>query len=198
MAHKLKITLQYTEPKIYRTVVVPEHFSFHELHYVIQCVMPWNNSHLYQFNTGRAYASDIISLINTDDEMFFGGFSDPQHDQYDANKTFLADFFNGKSKKMSYIYDLGDDWTHHIIVLKKPSEEVLISKCIKGENPAPIDDCGGIPGFYEIVEISKLKRKNEEEQEIMEWYGIPKNKTYEEVYKFDIDQTNLLLAEFFR
>ncbi len=39
MSHKLKITLEGSEPKIYRTVIAPEKFTFHELHCVIQNVM---------------------------------------------------------------------------------------------------------------------------------------------------------------
>src|SRR5690606_25688689 len=67
MSHKLKISLNNTEPKIYRTVIVPERFNFHQLHIVIQCVMNWNNSHLYQFNVGVAYRSDTIALEDPDE-----------------------------------------------------------------------------------------------------------------------------------
>lgn len=36
MSHKLKITLEDTNPKVYRTVIVPEHFTFDMLHIVKQ------------------------------------------------------------------------------------------------------------------------------------------------------------------
>lgn len=197
MAHKLKITLQYTEPTVYRTVIVPEHFNFDDLHIVIQCVMNWDNSHLYQFNIGQAYGSDSISEPSPDEEDF-ARFFGSRYRKYDATKTFLSDFFNGQKKKMNYIYDFGDDWLHSITVLKKPSEEVLIPKCIKGENAAPLEDIGGIPGFYEVKEIMDKKRKTSENKEMLEWYGLPKNKSYDEVFGFDIDETNEILLENFR
>lgn len=72
MAHKLKIVLQHTEPKIYRTVIVPENFTFDDLHMVIQCVMNWDNSNLYMFNLGAPYASDSIKPLHGEDDDDFG------------------------------------------------------------------------------------------------------------------------------
>lgn len=143
MSHKLRIILEGSEPKIYRTVIVPEKFTFDDLHYVIQCVMNWDDSHMYQFNTGKPYHSDVIKLVDEED-YFFG--SSSRHKEYDSEKTYISDFFNGLTKKMTYTYDFGDDWTHIITVLKKSEEEVLYPKCVKGENSAPIEDCGGIWG----------------------------------------------------
>lgn len=199
MAHKLRIELLYTEPKIYRTVIVPEHFTFHDLHVVIQCVMNWNDSHLYQFNLGSPYVSDRISLPDSDDEdededdFFFG----PRYEKLNALEEKLSTYFNGQKKKINYIYDFGDDWIHSITVNKKPSEEVLIPQCIKGENDAPIDDIGSIPGFYHFLEIIDKKRKSDEDREMLEWCGIPKGKSYHDVYGFDLDEINERLKEAF-
>jgi Plasmid pRiA4b ORF-3-like protein len=196
MSHKLKITLEGSEPKIYRTVVVPEKFTFDELHYVIQNVMNWENYHMYQFNVGRPYSSDSIKLLDAEEEDF--GFSQKRHKVYDAEETYLSDFFNGQYKKLTYTYDFGDDWFHTITPFKKPMEEVLLPKCINGENAAPIEDCGGIWDFNEVLEIIGKKRKTAEEKEMIEWYGIPKGQTYDDVYGFNIDEINEKLTEFFR
>jgi len=45
----LKITLIGSQPKIWRRVEVHSGLTLHELHYVIQCVFNWDNSHLYHF-----------------------------------------------------------------------------------------------------------------------------------------------------
>lgn len=199
MAHKLKIELAYSEPKIYRTVIVPENFNFHQLHLVIQLIMNWDDSHIYQFNLGAPYRSDAVRLIDIDDDFdndfddFFGsGYTD-----FDSSKTLISDYFNGQLKKVNYIYDFGDDWIHIIKPLKKPNEEVLFPVCIKGENAAPIDDIGGIPGFYDLLEIINKKRKNAEERDMLEWYGIPKGKSYNDLFGFDIDAINQNLASIF-
>lgn len=196
MSHKLKIILEGSVPKIYRTVIVPEKFTFHQLHSVIQNVMNWEDSHLYQFNTGRPYSSDSIML--TDEDEYEDDFFPDHYKKYDAEKTYLSDFFNGQCKKMMYTYDFGDDWSHSITVLKKPAEEAFSPRCIKGENAAPVEDCGGIWGFYEMLEIIDKKRKTAEDKERMEWYGISNGKKYDDIYGFDIDKTNEKLIKAFR
>lgn len=195
MAHKLKIVLNNTDPKIHRTVIVPENFDFYHLHIVIQCVMNWNNSHLFQFALGAPYRSDSIELKDPDDmpDPFF----DRGIKKLDAFQTFLSDYFNGQRKKMNYVYDFGDDWIHTVTVLKKPTEEVLFPKCINGENAAPIDDIGGVWGFYDLLKIIDKQKKTTEEKEMLEWYGFPEGKTFDEIYGFDLDEINERLVETF-
>ena len=194
MSHKLKIVLNYTDPQVYRTVVVPEKFTFQELHQVIQCVMNWEDAHLYQFNLGAPYGSDSIQLPDKSD---FGNMFGKRYQEMDARKTYLSDIFDGTRRKVNYTYDFGDDWHHEIRVLQKPKDEVLYPKCIKGENAAPIEDCGSYPGFYNLMEVSKKRKKTEEEKEMLAWYGVPENVSYEEYYAFDIEDVNEMLLECF-
>ena len=86
----------------------------------------WENEHLYEFNLGAPYASDSIGPEEADDG--FAAFTGSRFKKYEAEKTYLSEFFNGQKKKMSYTYDFGDDWIHTITVLKKPNEEVLYPK----------------------------------------------------------------------
>ena len=195
MSHKLKIVLKYTDPQVYRTVIVPEKFTFHELHNVIQCVMNWENAHLYQFNLGAPYGSDSIKLLDNQDK--FGSIFGKRFQDLDSTETFLSEIFNDQKKKINYIYDFGDGWHHEIRVLQKPKEEVLYPKCIKGENAAPIEDCGSYPGFYDLIEISKKSRKTEEDKEMLEWYGIPNGVSFEKYYAFDLEEANAMLLEYF-
>jgi hypothetical protein len=195
MAHKLKIELQHSEPKIYRTVIVPEHFTFDELHTVIQCVMNWDNSHLYQFNLGAAYRGVTIAI--PDEENDFGFLFGQKFETLDSSKEVISTYFNGKNKKVTYIYDFGDDWIHIISVQKKPSEEVLRPQCIKGENAAPIEDIGGMYGFYELLEIIDKKRKTSGDKDWLECYGISRGKSYDQLFGFDLDEVNEVLGECF-
>ncbi len=192
MSHKLKIVLKYTDPQVYRTVIVPEKFTFHEFHQVIQCVMNWEDAHLYQFNLGAPYRSDVLKLLDDDDE--FGSFFGNRYQEMDASETYLAKIFDGTQKKVHYTYDFGDDWTHEVRVLQKPKEEVLYPICIKGENAAPIEGCGSYPGFYNLMEISNKSRKTDEHKEMLEWYGLRTNIPYEEQYAFNLEIANARLS----
>lgn len=97
MAHKLKIVLNDIEPKITRTVIVPEKFNFEQLHTVIQCVMNWENEHLYEFNLGAPYASDSIGPEEADDD--FAAFTGSRFKKYEAEKPIYRSFLTDKKRR---------------------------------------------------------------------------------------------------
>lgn len=187
MSHILKIELQGSKPKITRKIIVPEDFTFYELHLVIQCVMNWRNEHLFQFYLGDNTQVDSVTIIDPDE------IANPfrkEFKKYDALNTNIAHFLNNEVKKMIYIYDFGDDWEHVITVLKKPAEEVIKPLCLDGSNAAPIEDCGGIWGFYELLACIQKPKKNADEKEFLNWSGIPVNASYDEVYGFNLNTVN--------
>lgn len=57
--------------------------------------------------------------------------------------------------KISYTYDFGDDWEHDIVVEKilDPAQAPGALRCTGGRRAAPPDDCGGIWGYAELVDI---------------------------------------------
>ncbi len=193
MAHQLRVALKHSDPKVFRTLVVPEGFTFHQLHVAIQCAMNWENQHLYQFAAGGLYQGTRITESLPEDEMDFGF-----DDSLNADETYLADYCNGQSKKLEYEYDFGDSWIHEISVNKKPNEEPLYPKCIRGGFPAPIEDCGGIPGFYNLIDTMRKSKKTAEEKEHLRWFGLPLTKHYEDVLPFDIDLANTRLINTFK
>jgi len=66
-------------------------------------------------------------------------------------------------REISYVYDMGDNWQHRIIVekLKAAEPEALYPQFLGGERRCPPEDCGGIPGYYEFLNniASKQKQK---------------------------------------
>lgn len=46
---KLKVTLEYIEPAVTRTLQAPMDIRLDRLHLTIQAAMGWTNSHLYMF-----------------------------------------------------------------------------------------------------------------------------------------------------
>lgn len=55
---------------------------------------------------------------------------------------------------IDYLYDFGDCWEHGITITNiRPGEQgVSYPRYIGGEWNAPPEDCGGIPGFYALLE----------------------------------------------
>ena len=71
-----------------------------------------------------------------------------------------------------YTYDFGDDWVHKIKFEKILTREKNIDYpiCIKGKRACPPEDCGGIWGYEDLLEIIN-NPKHEEYEEMLEWLG---------------------------
>ena len=51
--YQIKMTLKWSNPKIWRRVLVPSDMKLGALHTVIQVVMGWENDHMHQFVKSR-------------------------------------------------------------------------------------------------------------------------------------------------
>jgi hypothetical protein len=73
---------------------------------------------------------------------------------------------------LTYTYDLGDGWEHSIVLEKRLSggDGTEHPVCLDGQQPCPPEDCGGVPGYYDLLEI--LPNPDEERyEEMREWMG---------------------------
>ena len=48
LVYQFKITLQGTDPPVWRRILVTENYSFWDLHVAIQDAMGWTDSHLHR------------------------------------------------------------------------------------------------------------------------------------------------------
>jgi len=77
------------------------------------------------------------------------------------------------NSKLRYTYDFGDDWDHDILVEKVLDREgtAAYPRCTGGRRAAPPDDCGGIYGYAELVEVLS-DPDDEEHDDRLEWLGL--------------------------
>ena len=99
-------------------------------------------------------------------------------------KNKITEFLFSKVQKCIYTYDFGDNWEHEIKIIDiLEREKIKYPKCIDGKRNSPPEDCGGIPGYENIIKAQKSKNKSEY-RDILEWLG-----DYD-LEKFDIDDVN--------
>jgi hypothetical protein len=158
-AYQIKITLARTDPPIWRRVELPD-CTLETLHDVIQTAMGWEDDHLHVFRTGE------------------GEFSDPRvtRDSFDrvrAERSMtLSRLVEQGCRKFSYEYDFGDSWEHDIKIEKTLPEGTRREHpvCVAGEKACPPEDCGGVWGYYEILEALQ-NRDDPDRAERLEWLG---------------------------
>jgi hypothetical protein len=193
----LKITLAGSDPKIWRRVEVHSGLTLHDLHYVIQCVFNWEDSHLYQFlappggKLTRTALRDAVRYHTMPPDPFFD--NDEQNDS-PADEALVGRIFTPDCKQIVYEYDFGDSWEHLVKLEKRTpgGEQDHVPQCLAGENAAPRDDMGGIPGYYDWLDALRDPAHEMHEQAI-EWLGQDFDPA-----RFDLDAANRRLAQAFK
>jgi hypothetical protein len=108
----------------------------------------------------------------------------------DYQEMKVSDLLIKEEERISYEYDFGDGWNHDIILEKiLPGEENELGKpiCLAGRMNCPPEDCGGIRGYSDMLEI--LKNPDHEEYEsFIVWLGGSFNPEY-----FNLNKVNKLL-----
>jgi len=157
--YQFKILLQGSKPPIWRRIQVPGSYSFYDLHVAIQDSMGWEDYHLHDFTI-------IHPETLREDHIGIG------EDVFPGCETKLSSYFSLENPRAEYMYDFGDGW-EHLITLEKiiPAEKgITYPRCIKGKRACPPEDCGGIWGYVDLLEILS-DPKHEEYESRLEWLG---------------------------
>lgn len=163
VVYQFKITLVDTHPVIWRRIQTAD-CTLHTLHYHIQAVMGWSNSHLHHFVIGKR----LYGVQDFEDGGMSGGYV------FDSSAVMLSSLLPapGKRATFSYTYDFGDNWEHEILFegCLKADSGVKYPLCLEGERAGPPEDCGGPPIFEHILEVLE-KPRHKEHAEVAEAYG---------------------------
>jgi Plasmid pRiA4b ORF-3-like protein len=158
--YQVKITLSEIAPAIWRRLLVPADTSLARLHDIIQAAFGWLNYHLHQY---------IV------DEQYFGDpnpeFADELPPMTDEREASLRDIVGAKA--IVYEYDFGDSWRHVIeieSVAVVPEAGVKYPVCIGGARSRPPEDCGGVSGYEELIEVL-ADPEHEEHSRMKTWVG---------------------------
>ena len=172
----IRVKLNDAPVNIWRELVVPSNITLELLAFVILDAMGWQHEHLYQFigknNTNYINSREMKEQANS----FMGFMSRVQYQN--SEKTSLEMVLQPRGERMKFEYDYGDSWIHDLWVKGArdyaPGEEPVI-KLLKAHGECPPEDCGGVWGYADLLELNKKKRKSADDKERLEWYDIPKD-----------------------
>lgn len=145
--YQFRIELYGTEPKIWRVIQVPQDYSFWDLHVAIQDAMGWLDYHLHVFSPKRNHSNRSIEIgipESYEPTRIIPGWEIP-----------ITDLLVEPGEKIYYNYDFGDDWMHEVLLegILMRDRTLKYPRCIAGERACPPEDCGGLPGYYNLLEI---------------------------------------------
>ena len=156
------MTLLGTRPPIWRRLLVPANVTLAQLHDVLQVAMGWQECHLHEFTAGGG------QFGRPDPEDRFMGMPPVE----DERRVRLSSVLNRTGAKAIYTYDFGDSWEHSILLEKRlpAAPTIAYPICTGGQLACPPEDCGSIPGFYDLLEALRDPTQ-EQHQELRDWVG---------------------------
>lgn len=159
---QLKVTLLGSDPEIWRRLLVPANITLAALHNVLLAAMGWDGSHMHEFRKGKQF----YGMPNPDERFF----NVPR--TIDDRKVSLDDVLLRVGSHFVYTYDMGDSWEHGIVLEKRlpVDPDLKYPACLGGERACPPEDCGGIYGFYDLLEASR-NPEHPRHLEQLEWVG---------------------------
>jgi len=140
---QMTVTLDEIQPPIWRRLVVPAWYTLERLHGVLQTALGWTNSHLHMFRFGTESVGTPYELGDLDESY-------TRSDRI----VRLGDVLDLGHREFVYEYDFGDGWTHSIVVdeIRDPGDGPSLA-CLDGARACPPEDCGGVHGYQELLEI---------------------------------------------
>lgn len=77
-----------------------------------------------------------------------------------------------RGSKLHDEYDFGDSWVHEVRVerILPPDPTRVVPSCTDGARACPPEDCGGVPGYAELL-VALADPKHKRHKELLEWVG---------------------------
>ena len=164
-----------SEPPIWRSFEVSDQITLDALHGVLQQVMGWKFSHLYDFKIGgERYASPLPAPLDA---------------TLDSTVPLLASLKLKKDTNFTYTYDFGDGWRHQITVadILPWRDNVQLPRCLEGDRACPPEDCGGVWGYEGLLE-RLADPEDPDYEELLDWIGVDFDSE-----RFDVNAVNARL-----
>ena len=137
---------------------MPTSITLKVVHDIVQVTMGWFDYHLWEIVIdGQTYSLPM-------DEDWATAPRKP------ASRTRLREVIAPGTTRIEYTYDFGDNWEHILVVsdVRAGDPGTPYPRYVAGERDCPPEDCGGITGFYDMLE-ARADPEHPEHAAICEW-----------------------------
>lgn len=169
-AYIIDIDLIDAPMSIHRKLAIPSNMNLGYVQEVLMLAMGWQGYHLKEIHYGN-----IIYTTR------YAGGQNPEpiegYPQKDSFKYTIGDILKEEGDSFLFIYDLGDDWKHRVVLTRiQPYSTHQIEtedywvQILSGEASCPPEDAGGVNGYKEILRIINTPT-DEEYKDTLTWMG---------------------------
>ena len=188
-AFDLRVSIQDTEPLIWRRLLMPESITVPELHRVLQAAFGWENRHIYGIRCVDRMGQPRV-IVGPD------GAAEEMGDEPASGVVLLELLDAHQTGTLEYEYDFGDAWTHTVEVMGPAELPAGTVRCTGGASRGPVEDAGGTGGYARLIE-ALADPSDEDYEELAYWYTFATGRdagTFDPA-AFDADDLNLRLDD---
>jgi hypothetical protein len=170
--HTLHIQLHGSEPAIWRRLEVDGSMTLERFHGVLQGSLGWTNSHLHLYMDRNPFIRGQVAAGEQPTTWLMANSIEDGLEGEDETGTTLTRALARSGGTLWYEYDLGDSWMH--LVTEESSRaldpEAPEARVLDGALRVPLEDCGGLGGWYEMLELSRVPSANPDRSYIVDWF----------------------------
>ena len=152
----LRISIQGSEPEIWRRLLLPETATVPQFHEAIQRAFGWQDRHLYGIRCVDRHGTPRI-IVGPDEAVEDSG-AEP------ASGVVLFELLDAAGpapELFEYEYDFGDSWTHTVELVGPAWVPEGTISCLEGANRGPVEDSGGPDGYRNLANVLANRRHPE-------------------------------------
>jgi hypothetical protein len=162
---------------VWRRIVVRSDTTLPEFASILEATMGWAGYHMHMFEANG---------------ICFGQADMDMESIIDEQTITVEQVLPQPKSKLRWDYDFGDGWEHDIIVeaIDSPDDMKRYPYCVAGKQTCPPEDCGGIPGYENLLRVL-ANPSDPEYKDLFAWTpeGFDPN-------VFDLSEINEALAGF--
>ena len=140
--HQLRLEVEDIDPPIWRRLQVPSGMTLVRLSDVLCTALGWSGEHLHAFGG----AGGENGHCGTNPAEF---------------QMTVADLLKDVDWSTTYTYDFGDWWHVSVVVekiLTRPLTTTFYPRCTGGRRNGPAEDCGGVPGYEQLLKALRARK----------------------------------------
>ena len=155
-SYRLRVQMLEIAPPIVRVLDVPSEATLEDLHEAFVLAFERHDSHLHLFEVGgrRFGVAPGDEFLLLEDERVLS----------------LAAALPAVGDRLVWVYDLGDDWRHEVVLDSISPPQTDAWSLHAAERAAPPEDCGGPPGYDQLLRTI-ADPEDVQHEEMLEWLG---------------------------
>lgn len=156
MLLRVKVSIEGSEPAIWRLLEIDSSLTLDRVHEVLQTAVGWRDLHLHSFTDIDPYVRlrAVNGIVREPRRWVPLDLMEDSDDDLPETDWALGQILTPESGPLFYEYDFGDGWIHRLELtgtLPLPANTPR-ARLLDGERRAPLEDSGGIGGYYDLLD----------------------------------------------